>query len=373
MSDWASKTLDEVVDLRRGFDLPHHSRVPGNVPVLTSGATAGWHNEGPVKGPGLVIGRATNLGEPTWSEVDFWPLNTTLYVSDFRGNVPKWVFHLFEVLDLSGYDSGSVQPMLNRNYIAKVKVIVPPLADQMAIAEVLGALDDKIAANNKLAKSANELASTLFSEAVRHLPMSDQTFADVAKVSGGGTPSTKVPEFWEGDINWATPTDVTGLAGPYLETTSRLITADGLKACSSELFAPGAIIMTSRATIGAFAIAQAPMAVNQGFIVVEPLDVGLRYWFFHEMQSRVDEFIALANGATFLELSRGNFKKFPVRLADPKVMKAFGQTAESLHLAASLALRENASLAKTRDTLLPQLMSGKLRVRDAEKTVEAVI
>jgi type I restriction enzyme S subunit len=131
--------------------------------------------------------------------------------------------------------------------------------------------------------------------------------------------------------------------------------------------------MTSRATIGAFAIAQVPMAVNQGFIVVEPNEAALRYWLFHEMRSRVDEFISLANGATFLELSRGNFKKFTVRLADFDVMAEFGRKAESLHDAASAALRENAQLAATRDALLPQLMSGKLRVKDAEKSLAGVL
>ena len=128
--------------------------------------------------------------------------------------------------------------------------------------------------------------------------------------------------------------------------------------------------MTSRATIGAFALSQQPMAVNQGFIVVQPFDQDLRFWVFHEMQSRVDEFVALANGATFLELSRGNFKKFKVRLAEPKVTKEFVALAEPLHAAAANALSENTKLANTRDVLLPQLMSGKLRIRDAEKVLE---
>ena len=373
MSDWEVKTLDQIVELRRGFDLPHHSRRPGQFPVLTSGATAGWHDEGPVTGPGMVIGRATNLGEPTWSDTDYWPLNTTLYVADFRGNEPKWVFHLFESLDLTGYDSGSVQPMLNRNYIAKVSVRVPPLQTQRSISEVLGALSDKINANTKLAQVSVELASLLFRDELRTALWSDRTFDDLAKVSGGGTPSTRVAEYWDGDVNWATPTDVTGLDGPYLWETTRRITKAGLSACSSALFEPGAILMTSRATIGAFAVAQLTTSVNQGFIVVQPKDALLKWWLFHEMRSRVEEFISLANGATFLELSRGNFRKLKVRLAEESAMREFGVRVDSLHAAASSALNENRTLAATRDALLPQLMSGKLRVRDAEKVLEGVL
>ncbi|MDJ0312717.1 restriction endonuclease subunit S [Arthrobacter sp. H35-D1] len=258
-------------------------------------------------------------------------------------------------------------------FAATQKISLPALGQQRAIAEVLGALDDKIAANTKLAATSLDLAKTLFHQSILAVDFSDKTFADVAKVSGGGTPSTKVPEYWGGDTNWATPTDVTALRGPYLEATSRPITVDGLSTCSSDLFQPGAILMTSRATIGAFAIAQVPTAVNQGFIVVEPNEPGMRYWLFHEMLSRVDEFISLANGATFLELSRGNFKKFKVRLANSETMRAFETKAIPLHAAARNALKENSMLAATRDALLPQLMSGKLRVKDAESLVSEAI
>jgi len=123
--------------------------------------------------------------------------------------------------------------------------------------------------------------------------------------------------------------------------------------------------MTSRATIGAFALAQVPTAVNQGFIVVVPNGSAPGLWLFHEMRSRIEEFTSLANGATFLELSRGNFKSFRVRLAEPAVMAQFQEQATALHDRAAAALRENERLASTRDALLPALMSGRLRVRDA--------
>lgn len=262
---------------------------------------------------------------------------------------------------------------INLADIRSLKVSLPEITEQRAIAEVLGSLDDKIAANSNIAATSEQVAAAAFHRHVRRLPFSEKSFGDVAKVSGGGTPSTSIPEFWNGNVFWATPTDVTGLQGPYLSTTSRQITQAGLTACASELYPAGSILMTSRATIGAFALAQEPMAVNQGFIVVQPHDPDLRYWFFHEMRSRVDEFISLANGATFLELSRGNFKKFKVRLGEENVMKEFVALAEPLHAAAANALFENTKLSTIRDTLLPQLMSGNLRVKDAELLVEAAL
>lgn len=373
MSDWQTVQLSDVVELRRGFDLPHRLRKAGPYPVLSAGETSGWHDVPAVKGPGIVVGRATNLGQPTWCTSDFWPLNTTLYVTDFRGNVPRWIFHLFECIDFSGYDSGSVQPMLNRNYISQVPVRVPPLREQQAIAEVLGALDDKIAANRSIARTSAGLARLIFAQAITSADVTETPFKEIASVGGGGTPQTSALDYWGADILWATPTDITGLPGPYLESTERTITHAGLEACSSPLYPAGSILMTSRATIGAFAIAEQPTAVNQGFIVVNPTDNTTRWWTFHDMESRVDEFVSHANGATFLELSRGRFRELPARIANQETMRAFSDRASSLHGVARQALRESATLASLRDTLLPALMSGKLRVRGAEKQVEAVV
>lgn len=258
-------------------------------------------------------------------------------------------------------------------FAAKQRVPLPSKDEQRGIAEVLGALDDKIAANTKLAETADALATSTFSKALLDASFSDRTFADLARVSGGGTPSTKVPEYWDGDVPWATPTDVTALHGPYLEETSRTISEAGLAACASELYPAETILMTSRATIGAFALTQVPTAVNQGFIVVQAFDPNLHFWLFHEMRSRIDEFISLANGATFLELSRGNFKKFKVRLAGQDEMRRFNETAKVLHRTARQALQENRTLAATRDALLPQLMSGKLRVKDIEHTMGEMV
>lgn len=266
----------------------------------------------------------------------------------------------------------TVQATLNLADLRRLEVSMPPEEVRRAIVEVLGALDDKIAANDGLGRTMLGLADAVFARDVE-TAIPGPTFADVASVLGGGTPRTKVDEYWNGDINWATPTDITALSMPYLERTARLITEEGLGSCSSILHPAGSILMTSRATIGAFAIAEAPTAVNQGFIVVNANDPALQWWLFHEMRSRVPEFLAHANGATFLELSRGKFKRFQVRVPDAEAAKSFGATVGPLHARARAAAVESTVLAETRDVLLPGLMSGKIRVKDAERVVgEAV-
>ncbi len=264
-------------------------------------------------------------------------------------------------------------PHINLGILTRLTIPSPPLLEQRAIAEVLGALDDKIAANTRQAHTLLALADAEFSRRGHGLPWSEKSFSDVASVCGGGTPSTKVDEYWGGEISWATPTDVTGLQAPFLHATARTITQAGLDACASRLYPTGSILMTSRATIGAFALAEVPVAVNQGFIVVNAAEPALQPWLFHEMRARFQEFVAHANGATFLELSRGRFKALPVRLADHATVSDFSAVASALHAKGAAVMRENASLAKSRDALLPLLMSGRVRVKDAETTVEGVV
>src|SRR5215467_6241941 len=165
MSEWRETTLGDFISLRRGHDLPQQNRRRGTVPVVGSGGVTGLHDTAVARGPGITIGRAANLGVPTLIEEDFWPLNTTLYVTDFRGNDVRFTYYLLTILDLTVFDSGRVQPMLNRNYIRNFPICVPDPATQRSIAALLGALDDKVAINLKAIQKCDEIARLRYSEA----------------------------------------------------------------------------------------------------------------------------------------------------------------------------------------------------------------
>lgn len=278
--------------------------------------------------------------------------------------VRKWV---------RGHAVGATMLNLNTQILREVPLVLPPLPEQQAIADVLGALDDKIAANRALVATSLELVGAHHRHIKSGGVCTRTAFTDVAEIGGGATPSTKVDAYWEGDNPWAAPSDITALPAPYLEDTPRKITKAGLTACSSPLYPVGSILMTSRATIGAFAIAQVPTAVNQGFIVVQPHDPTLRWWLLAEMQQRVPEFVAMANGATFLELPRKAFRKMSFALPENAALQHFDSLAGPLHATSSSALRESSTLAALRDTLLPALMNGTLRVKDAERTVSEAL
>ena len=155
-------TLGDVLTLQRGFDLPRTRRDPGRYPVIASTGPVGTHKEAMVKGPGVVIGRSGSIGGGQFIKEDFWPLNTTLWVKDFKGNEPRFCFYLLKSLDLTRFNAGSGVPTLNRNHIHPLPVAIPSLSEQRRIARILGTLDDKIELNRRMNATLEGMARALF-------------------------------------------------------------------------------------------------------------------------------------------------------------------------------------------------------------------
>lgn len=145
--EWNTRCLGEVAPLQRGFDLPTRDLSPGPYPVVYSNGILQRHNSFQVKGPGVVTGRSGTIGTVTYVEDDFWPHNTSLWVTSFKGNNPKFVFYLYLYVGLGQFATGSGVPTLNRNDVHIFKVTVPPtIEEQTAIAQVLSDMDAEIAA-----------------------------------------------------------------------------------------------------------------------------------------------------------------------------------------------------------------------------------
>ncbi len=134
---WQSKKLGDVATLQRGFDLPTQNRVSGSHPLVSSSGISDTHHESAVAGPGVVTGRSGSIGNVFFIEQDFWPLNTVLYVKDFHGNDPRFVFHLLNKFDLKRFATGTGVPTLNRNFVHDELVNVPLLAEQRRIVGIL--------------------------------------------------------------------------------------------------------------------------------------------------------------------------------------------------------------------------------------------
>jgi type I restriction enzyme S subunit len=152
---WIEKPLSDVAPLQRGFDLPNALLEPGTHPVVTSNGILNYHAHFQVKGPGVTTGRSGTIGTVIFVESDFWPHNTSLWVTSFKDNDPKFIFYLYTFIGLERFATGSGVPTLNRNDVHEFKTTVPSTkAEQAAIAAILTDFDaDLSALEAKLTKA----------------------------------------------------------------------------------------------------------------------------------------------------------------------------------------------------------------------------
>jgi len=164
MSNWIQTTLGDQATLQRGIDITKVEQRPGKVPVISSGGISSYHDTVGVKGPGVVLGRKGVVGSVFYVEEDYWPHDTSLWVKEFHGNYPRFVYYFFKSVapQIARMDVGSANPTLNRNHVHPMPIVWPPLAEQKAIAGVLGALDDKIELNRRMNATLEAIARALF-------------------------------------------------------------------------------------------------------------------------------------------------------------------------------------------------------------------
>lgn len=191
---------------------------------------------------------------------------------------------------------------------------------------------------------------------------------------GGATPSTKEESFWiDGTHHWATPKDLSGLQAPILTTTERLITDTAVARISSALLPAGTLLMSSRAPIGYLAIAAVPTAINQGFIAMPPGGQLPPSYLLFWARLNMELIKQKGNGSTFMEISKAAFRPIKVCVPSPQAIAAFEIITGPLLKRIELNEYHAAALTQARDTLLPRLISGKLRLPEAERETEAAL
>lgn len=134
---WGVLPLGEVITLQRGYDLPEKLRQQGTFPVISSAGIHGTHSEPKTKGPGVVTGRYGSIGKVHYVESDFWPLNTTLFVSDFKDNHPRFITYLLYRLDWGSFNDKTSVPGVNRNLVHMTIIALPPYDEQVELAQIL--------------------------------------------------------------------------------------------------------------------------------------------------------------------------------------------------------------------------------------------
>lgn len=371
--------LGDLVQFVYGKGLPARDRKSGAVPVYGSGGIVDTHNQALVQGPGVVVGRKGTIGSVYWTDRDFYPIDTTYYV------VPKtedtrlrYIYYLLKTLPLARMNTDVAVPGLNRSNALQLKVSIPSLPTQDRIVDILSAYDDLSENNRRRIQLLEQAARLLYKEWFVHLrfPGYEDTeiidgvpegwqkkkIADVCETVGGGTPSTKVAEYWGGDITWVIPSDVTKNNCLALLGSERKITERGLRESSAQLVPANTILMTSRASVGFFALMDIEACTNQGFINIIPHAEEMRMYMLFNLMSRVAEIRNNARGTTYPEISKGRFRQMGIILPAESLVSEFGRLAGDIIRQVRCLKRKIVQLTQARDLLLPRLMNGEIEV-----------
>ena len=285
---------------------------------------------------------------------------------------------------------GAVQQHFNVGSAKEMEIYLPIIEEQNTIVEVINSIQGKIENNLAMNKTLEDMAMALYKHwFVDFGPFADGEFVDselgmipkgwevkpigdIIETLGGGTPRTKINEFWEnGDIEWYSPTDLTKSNSLYSLGSAKKITQLGLQKSSAKIFPKNSLLMSSRATIGAITINRNKACTNQGFITMVPNPNLSLYQLHGWTVSNMDLIISKSNGSTFKEISKTNFRNLLITVGTDT--KLYISNVKPLYEKIENNILENETLTQLRDTLLPKLISGEVRLKEFQETLTNVL
>ncbi|MBP3550981.1 MAG: restriction endonuclease subunit S [Alistipes sp.] len=349
MTSWKTYKLGDILNFRRGHDLPKTEMVNGEIPVAGSNGVIGYHNVSTPIEPCITIGRSGNVGTPYIYD-KCWAHNTVLYVDDFKGNDPLYLYYLLKTIPLASYGGGSAVPTLNRNHIHPIEIKhTPSLEEQRRIAGILGAIDDKIENNRRINTNLELQAQALYKQWFvdnRSDDWETLMLDDVATLSAGGdkpqicseqkTPECNIPIYSNGIDN----------EGLYGYTNNPRITENS-------------ITISARGTIGFVCLRTEPYVPIVRLISVVPAYENMSAYFLYlwALTQNIS-----GTGTTQQQLTVPAFRTTKIVVPSQKALIKFNQVVKTIFDNIKQNKKENETLATLRDTLLPKLMNGEIKL-----------
>ncbi|GAB4154443.1 MAG: hypothetical protein Fur0021_20990 [Candidatus Promineifilaceae bacterium] len=436
-SEWRETTVGDFAPFAYGKGLPEGQRnANGNVPVYGSNGVVGYHDLPLTDGPTVVIGRKGTVGAVHYSPVACWPIDTTFFITGSDPLLVRYRYFVLKSLGLEHMNADSAVPGLNRDAAHARRVLIPQnKTEQRAIAHILGTLDDKIELNRRMSATLEQMARALFKawfvdfEPVR-VKMKRQgadtqrqdaktpgrqentsTFASLRpgvfafpphildlfparlvdselgeipegwevgtikdcciQIRNGGTPSRKEPRFWEGGmIPWLTSAEV---RQPIITTTENFITEVGLEASSAKWVPPlSTAVALYGATAGQVSLVSLRLTTSQAVCALLPKQY-FEFFNYLWMRSATMDLQNKAVGSAQQNISQEVVASTHTLIPPKALLENFDEMVKPLFGKWIYNLHESRTLAALRDTLLPKLISGALRVKDAEKFIGRVV
>ena len=387
--------LGDILNFRRGHDLPKKKMKEGNYPVVGSNGVIGYHNDYTTESPCITIGRSGNVGKPHIVYEKAWAHNTTLYIDNFKGNSPEFIYYFLKTLDLGYYAGGSAVPTLNRNHIHPIEVNVPVnVEEQKKIANILLTLDEKIETNNKVNGKLEEIAQALFRHWFVDFEFPNEN-GEPYKSSGGEMVESElglIPKGWKiVNLDELTTKFTTGLNPRknfvlghgnnyyvtiknmgnqqiYLDDKCDKIDDEALKVINKRSdLKKGDLLFSGIGTIGrVYLIDETPTSwnISESIFTLRPSDYissELLYLILlsEELQGYAQQ---LASGSVQRGVRMRDLKAYKLSLPRKCLTDKFTSLVSPLIKQQKNLVKENVRLTNIRETLLPKLLSGEIRI-----------
>jgi len=368
----------EFIKLNRGFDLPNDKMVFGEYPVVASTNIKGFHNNFKVKAPCVVTGRSGSLGTVQYIINDCVPLNTSLYVKDFKGNLPKYVYYYLKTMHLESFNSGAGVPTLNQNHLHNIKLKIHDYSTQQKVADILSAYDDLIENNNQRIDLLEKAAQNLYKEWFVRFRFPNHKQTKFEKGLPKGWEARRLSEIVNTQYGYTASAESDEVGPKFLRITDiaqEKLMWDNVPYCKIEskdilkyLIEPGDILVARTGATAGYAKRinkKSPEAVFASFLVrLKPLDKKLSLMIGMVVESeQYKGFIqAIATGAAQPQANAKLLTLFSMVVPDNSTIDMFNSIVEPMKDKLENLQNQNSNLIKQRDLLLPRLMSGNLEL-----------
>jgi type I restriction enzyme S subunit len=391
---WHQLKWGDIATLEYGKGLRGYQEAIAKYPVYGTNGLIGWHDSALCKKPGIIIGRKGAYRGVHLSKTPFFVIDTAFYLNLLSDNVDLiWAYYHLINFDINKIDSGSAIPSTSREAFYQIPVSLPPLTTQRKISAILSAYDDLIENNTRRIAILEEMAQALYREWFVHfrfpgyekksmvesvLGMIPEgwevvSFTQIVDVLSGGTPKTTISEYWNGEIPFFTPKDAS--VSFYVTETERSITERGLKSCSSRLYPKDSVFITARGTVGKVVLNSMNMAMSQSSYALRGRDELDQFFTFLLTRNCIDQLRQNSHGAVFDTIIVDTFVRLKVVKPPTVMVKRFSSKVEPIFGEILNLFSKNVNLRRTRDLLLPKLISGEvdvegLEIAGAEETEE---
>lgn len=361
MSEWLETSLAEVLEVKYGKDHKYLTR--GNIPVYGSGGIMRYVNIAIYDDESILIPRKGSLNNIFYENKPFWTVDTMFWSKINKSLAfPKFLFYLLTEIDYMGLNVGSAVPSLTVSVINEIDISLPPLPEQKAIAAVLSSLDDKIDLLHRQNQTLEAMAETLFRQWFVVEAQEDwetRPLGDFVTVKRGGSPRPIQDYLSETGLRWLKISDATKTASPFIFEIKEHIKEEGLN--KTTLLKAGTLVLSNSATPGIPKILQLDSCIHDGWLHFPKSYFSNEFLYLLFKKIR-PELLNQGNGSIFTNLKTDILKEYPIPIADDESLKFFDEQVKPIFKKLLKNATQIQTLETLRDTLLPKLMSGEVRV-----------